>query len=234
GQGVSVTPIQQIMAVAAAINGGYLYEPYLGKAWVNPTTGNVIERNTPHLKRQVISADTSKEVRHALETVVAQGTGRGAFREGWRIGGKTGTAQKVKNGTYSKNEYVLSFVGFAPADDPQILVYLAIDTPKDAPMFGGQVAAPVAGTIIADSLRAMGVKKRTNQIEKEKRWNDPIEIKVPNLVGLTKKELFRSPFSGLRLDAEGKGNVVIDQAPEPGTKVRDGATVRIYLGDKSD
>lgn len=233
GQGVSVTPIQQVMAVSAAINGGYLYEPYLAKSWVNPSTGKVIERNSPHLKRRVISSATSKKVRHALETVVAQGTGRGAFREGYRIGGKTGTAQKVKNGAYSKSDYVLSFTGFAPANDPKILVYLAIDSAKDAPQFGGQVAAPIAGTIISDSLRAMGVKKQPNQIEKEKRWNDPISIKVPNLVGLTKKELYTSPFSGLKLDAEGKGDVVVDQSPKPGIKVKEGATVRIYMGDKS-
>lgn len=232
GQGVSVTPIQQIMAVAAAINGGYLYEPYLAKAWVNPTTGNVIERNTPQLKHRVISAATSKKVRHALETVVAQGTGRGAFREGWRIGGKTGTAQKVINGVYSKSQYVLSFVGFAPANDPKILVYLAIDGAKNAPQFGGQVAAPIAGTIISDSLRAMGVKKQKNQIEKVKRWTDPLTIKVPKLVGLTKKELRGSPFSGLSLHAEGKGNVVIGQSPKPGTKLKEGSTVRIYMGDK--
>ncbi|HET7580662.1 MAG TPA: penicillin-binding transpeptidase domain-containing protein, partial [Bacillales bacterium] len=232
GQGVSVTAIQQVMAVSAAINGGYLYEPYLAKAWVNPITHNVIERNTPHLKRRVISGETSKKVRHALETVVAKGTGRAAFHEGYRIGGKTGTAQKVKNGSYSKNEYVLSFIGFAPADNPQIVVYVAIDGAKNAPQFGGQVVAPITGDIIADSLQAMGVKKRKNQIEKEKRWNDPVTVKVPNLIGLTKKDLRGSLFSGLRLDAEGKGDVVIDQSPKPGTKLERGSTIRIYMGDK--
>ncbi|HEX7063875.1 MAG TPA: penicillin-binding transpeptidase domain-containing protein, partial [Bacillales bacterium] len=234
GQGVSVTPIQQVMAVAAAINGGYLYEPYIAKAWVNPVTGDVIQRNTPHLRRRVVSEETSKKVRHALESVVAKGTGRGAFHEGWRIGGKTGTAQKAENGVYLQNNYILSFIGFAPADDPQILVYIAIDNAKNAPQFGGQVAAPIAGNIIADSLRVMGVKKRKNQLEFESRWTDPVMVKVPKLVGLTRKDLHNSLFSGLSIEAEGKGNVVIAQSPKAGVKLEKGSTIRIYFSDKGD
>ncbi|HET7522392.1 MAG TPA: stage V sporulation protein D [Bacillales bacterium] len=233
GQGVSVTPIQQVMAVSATVNGGYLYEPYIAKAWINPETGDVIARNTPHLKRRVISGETSEKVRHALESVVAKGTGRAAFREGWRIGGKTGTAQKVEGGGYSKTNYILSFIGFAPADDPQIVVYVAIDNAKDAPQFGGQVAAPIAGDIIADSLRVMGVEKRKNQLEKKAKWDDPVLVKVPNLIGLKKEELRSSLFSGLRIEAEGEGNVIIDQQPNPGVKLKKGATIRILLGDKS-
>lgn len=233
GQGVSVTPIQQVMAVSAAINGGYLYEPYLAKAWADPETGKVIERNTPRMKRRVISEETSKKVRHALESVVAQGTGRGAFHDGYRIGGKTGTAQTVEGGGYSSNKYILSFMGFAPADDPQIVVYVAINHAKNAPQFGGQVAAPIAGDIIADSLRVMGVKKRKNQIEKEKRWGDEPMVKVPDLVGMTKKDLRTSLFSGLKIDAEGKGDQIVAQSPDAGVKLKEGSTIRIYLGDKS-
>ncbi|HEX6922621.1 MAG TPA: stage V sporulation protein D [Bacillales bacterium] len=234
GQGVSVTPIQQVMAVAAAINGGYLYEPYIAKAWVNPATDDVIERNTPHLRRRVISGETSKKVRHALESVVAKGTGRAAFREGWRIGGKTGTAQKAENGAYLQNNYILSFIGFAPADDPQVLVYIAIDNAKNAPQFGGQVAAPIAGEIIADSLRVMGVEKRKNQIEYEKKWNDPVMVKVPKLVGMTRKDLHSSLFSGLRIKAEGKGDVIIAQSPKAGVKLEQGSTIRVYFSGKDD
>src|SRR5699024_6629735 len=95
GQGVSVTPIQQVMAVAASINGGYLYEPYIAKEWIDPLTGDVVQQTDPILKRKVISKKTSSEVAKALESVVAEGTGRPAYVDGYRVGGKTGTAQKV-------------------------------------------------------------------------------------------------------------------------------------------
>ncbi len=94
GQGVSVTPIQQVMAVAAAVNGGYYYEPYVQEAWLDPVSGEVLEEKEPNMMKQVISEETSKEVRESLESVVAKGTGRSAYVEGYRVGGKTGTAQK--------------------------------------------------------------------------------------------------------------------------------------------
>ena len=167
GQGVAVTPIQQVAAVSAAINGGTLYQPYVAKELVDPETGEVVMRNTPQAKKQVISKETSEQIRYALESVVAQGTGRGAFVEGYRVGGKTGTAQKVKDGRYMENNHIVSFLGFAPADKPEIVVYLAVDNPKGTVQFGGVVAAPIVGNIIGDSLRAMGVPPRKNQIEKE-------------------------------------------------------------------
>lgn len=167
GQGVAVTPLQQVTAVSAAVNGGYLYKPFIGKEWVDPLTGEVVKQQSPYMKRQVISEETSKEVRHALETVVALGTGKGAFVDGYRVGGKTGTAQKAKDGKYLENNHIVSFIGFAPADDPEIVVYVAVDNPKDTLQFGGIVLAPIVGNIIGDSLVAMGVEKRTEQIEKK-------------------------------------------------------------------
>lgn len=234
GQGVSVTPIQQVMAVAAAVNGGYLYEPYIAKGWVNPVTKEVIGRNAPKLKRRVITKDTSKKVRHALESVVAKGTGGKAFIDGYRVGGKTGTAQKVRNGKYLKNNYILSFMAFAPADDPQLLVYVAIDNPKDTLQFGGQTVAPISQKIMGDSLRVLDVKKRKNQLEKKRAWNEEPLLKVPNLVGQSKDELKTSLYTGLKLDSEGSGDVVVSQSPDPGEKLKEGSTIRIYLGDKSD
>ncbi|KEF38609.1 stage V sporulation protein D [Schinkia azotoformans MEV2011] len=229
GQGVSVTPIQQVTAVAAAVNGGFLYQPYIAKEWVDPITGKVISRNTPIMKKRVISEETSKQVRYALESVVAQGTGKGAFVDGYRVGGKTGTAQKVKDGRYMENNHIVSFIGFAPADDPQVVVYTAIDNPKGTVQFGGVVAAPIVGNILEDSLRALDVKKRSGQIEKEYTYPDPRMVEVPNIVGLKTNEL-QKYLIDLRLEKSGVGSIVIDQTPEPGEKVESGATIRILLG----
>ncbi|MDY7223108.1 stage V sporulation protein D [Halalkalibacterium halodurans] len=233
GQGVSVTPIQQVAAVSAAVNGGYLYEPYVAKDWVDPYTGEVVESSAPKMKRQIISEETSKEVRYALESVVARGTGQGAFVNGYRVGGKTGTAQKAKDGRYLENNHIVSFIGFAPADDPQIVVYVAIDNPKDTVQFGGVVAAPIVGKIIGDSLQALGIEKRENQIEKERKWNDEPLVEVPDLVGRTKRDLHESYYE-LKIDADGKGDVVVAQAPEPGTKVAVGSTIRLYMDDDTE
>src|SRR5699024_5694938 len=104
--------------------GGYLYKPHIAKEWIDPRTEETVETVEPTLKKQVISKDASKEVRQTLESVVANGTGRPAYVDGFRVGGKTGTAQKVgDDGTYMENNYVVSFIGFAPADDPELVVY---------------------------------------------------------------------------------------------------------------
>ncbi|RYL95421.1 stage V sporulation protein D [Sporolactobacillus sp. THM7-4] len=232
GQGVSVTPIQQVTAVAAAINGGHLYEPHLAKAWIDSETGQMVNRIEPVQRRQVISAATSKKVRNALESVVAQGTGRNAYVEGYRVGGKTGTAQKVgPNGGYMENNYIVSFMGFAPANDPQIVVYVAVDNPKGTIQFGGTVSAPIAGRIIGDSLSAMGIKKQAGGLEKETRWPEQPLVKVPDLIGLNKDDLRASLFD-LKLKEVGNGNSVMMQSPKPGVKVKQGSTIMIYLGDK--
>jgi stage V sporulation protein D (sporulation-specific penicillin-binding protein) len=231
GQGVSVTPIQQVAAVSAAINGGTLYTPYVAKEWVDPETGEVVRRNTPKAKRRVISEETSKQVRYALESVVAQGTGKKAYVEGYRVGGKTGTAQKAQGGRYLQNNHIVSFIGFAPADDPQLVVYVAVDNPKGTVQFGGTVAAPIVGKVIEDSLRVMGVKPRKDQLEKERGWDEPRVIEVPNLIGLTKKDL-QEQFFDLKLDVSGEGDVIVEQSPEPGVKVKEGSTIRIYLAKR--
>ncbi|SDL76973.1 stage V sporulation protein D [Sediminibacillus halophilus] len=232
GQGVSVTPIQQVMAVAAAVNGGYLYEPYIAQEWLDPKTNKVIEKTEPTLRNRVISNETSKEIRDALESVVAKGTGRGAYVEGYRVGGKTGTAQKVgKDGKYMSNNHIVSFMGFAPADDPEIVVYVAIDNPKDTVQFGGVVAAPIVGSIIGDSLRALGVKKRADGLDKEYQWPDQPLVEVPDLIGLSKSELMEYMVN-LSVETSGTGEYIIDQAPKPGTKLEQGKEVRIYLSEK--
>ncbi|WP_078380987.1 stage V sporulation protein D [Sutcliffiella halmapala] len=235
GQGISVTPIQQVAAVAAAVNGGILYTPYIAKEFTDPVTGNVVSRNTPVEKRRVISEETSSQVRYALESVVAQGTGRNAFVDGYRVGGKTGTAQKVNNGRYLENNHIVSFIGFAPADDPQIVVYLAVDNPKGTVQFGGVVAAPIVGNIMEESLSVLGVEKRKGQIEKKLQWPDVPLVEVPDLKGMSKKELLQQLVT-LKLDVSGEGDTVVQQAPQPGTKVEEGSTIRVYMSGtkKSD
>ncbi|MFD1172015.1 stage V sporulation protein D [Oceanobacillus picturae] len=232
GQGVSVTPIQQVMAVAASVNGGYLNEPYLAESWIDPKTNKIVETHEPNVKRKVISEETSEEVRNALESVVAQGTGRPAYVDGYRVGGKTGTAQKVgPDGRYMENNYVVSFIGFAPADDPEMVVYVAVDNPKNTVQFGGVVAAPIVGRIIGDSLQAMEVEPRTGGMDKEYLWPEEPKVEVPDLIGLTKEELAEY-MTNLSIETSGEGEYIIDQAPTPGTKVEQGSKMRIYLSEK--
>ncbi|WP_433749504.1 stage V sporulation protein D [Falsibacillus pallidus] len=228
GQGVAVTPIQQVAAVAAAVNGGILYQPYIAKELVDPRTGETVMKKSPVAKRRVISEETSKKIRAALESVVAQGTGKNAFVDTYRVGGKTGTAQKAQNGRYLENNYIVSFMGFAPADDPQIVVYVAVDNPKGAVAFGGTIAAPIVGNIMEDSLRAMDVPPRKNQIEKEPSILDAPMVEVPDLVGLTKKDLQQYLYD-IKLDVSGTGDKVIKQSPAPGVKVKVGSTIRIFM-----
>ncbi|MGN7174822.1 stage V sporulation protein D [Paenibacillus sp. FSL R5-0490] len=231
GQGVSVTPIQQVAAISAAVNGGTLYTPYIAKELINPATGEVLMKKSPDAKRKVISKETSDEIRKALESVVAKGSGKKAFVDGYRVGGKTGTAQKAQNGRYLENNHIVSFIGFAPADDPQLVVYVAVDNPKGTVQFGGVVAAPIVGEIMGDSLRAMGVKPRKNQIEKELTWMDSPMIEVPDMVGMTKKDLGEL-YLNLKIDASGTGDTVVKQTPQPGIKLKEGSTIRLYFDNK--
>ncbi|MBP1971077.1 stage V sporulation protein D (sporulation-specific penicillin-binding protein) [Virgibacillus natechei] len=233
GQGVSVTPIQQVMAISAAVNGGELYQPFIAKEWIDPQTNEVAEKVEPILKENVITESTSEEVRHALESVVAEGTGRPAYVDGYRVGGKTGTAQKVgPDGNYMQNNYIVSFMGFAPADDPEIVVYVAVDNPKDTVQFGGVVSAPIAGTIIGDSLRAMGVEPREGGPDREYTWPEQPKVEVPDLIGLNKNELTEYQ-TNLSIETSGSGEHIIDQAPSPDTQLEEGSTVRIYLSDEN-
>src|SRR5690625_1938762 len=232
GQGVSVTPIQQVMAVAAVINGGHLYEPYIADAWIDTVTKDVVEQHEPQLKEQVISSETSKEMRMALESVVAKGTGRPAYVDGYRVGGKTGTAQNVgSDGKYIENKHIVSFIGFAPADDPEIVVLVAIDNPKNTIQFGGVVAAPIVGTIIQDSLQMMQVPTRKSGLDKEYVWPEEPKVEVPDVVGLTKEDLIQD-LSNFSIEVHGHGDTVKDQSPEAVIKVKDGSTIRINMSNK--
>lgn len=232
GQGIAVTPIQQVQAVAAAVNGGKLFTPYIVKRVVDSTTKETIKETKPIMKRQVISEQTSKLVREALESVVANGSGRQAYRDGLRIGGKTGTAQKVQNGRYKDGDYIVSFIGFAPADDPEIVIYVAIDGPKGGPIFGGTIAAPIVGQIIEDVYSSVGIKKTTKQVERSYRWGDPLTARVPNFVGLTKDEIAKTLYP-FRIQMYGNGDVVQSQIPAPSTLSPQNDTIHLYLDNSS-
>ncbi|MUG45010.1 stage V sporulation protein D [Paenibacillus woosongensis] len=233
GQGVSVTPIQQITAVSAAINGGKLYKPHVTKSWTNPDTGQIVDEVEPTVVRQVISEATSKQVRSALESVVANGTGGNAFIDGYRVGGKTGTAQKVVNGRYSTSEHIVSFIGFAPADDPKIVVYTAVDNPQGI-QFGGVVAAPIVRNILTDALEYMEVPPRKDQMTKKYKYGETKIVTVPDLIGHSVQEIYEDLNLNFSLAKSGVGNIVINQAPKPGTRVESGSIIRIYMGQESE
>lgn len=230
GQGVSVTPIQQITAVSAAINGGYLLKPFIVKRLVEPETSNIIKENTKIVVRQVISEKTSELVRFALESVVTNGTGRPAYIDGYRVGGKTGTAQKVKDGAYMVGNYIVSFIGFLPANNPQVVVYVAIDHPQGVTQYGGTVAAPVARTILLDAINALNIKKQEGSTEKNYQWNEVKVATVPDVIGKTKKEAVEL-LKKFQVEYSGTGNYVVEQSPSVGERILEGGKVRVLLDD---
>lgn len=230
GQGVSVTAIQQITAVSAAINGGTLYKPYIVKSIVEPNTNEIIKENHPQKVRQVISADSSVQVRNALETVVAYGTGRNAYIDGYRVGGKTGTAQKVKDGVYMSGNYIVSFIGFLPADNPQVVVYVAIDNPKGITQYGGTVAAPIAKNILTDAISALNIEKSKEGLDKIYQWYDVKYYKVENVEGLTVKEATKL-LKNFQVEYTGIGDKVLAQSPAAGTSLPQNSTIRLLLGN---
>ena len=230
GQGVSVTPIQQITAVSAAINGGTLYKPYIVKSLNEPETNSVILQNEKQIVRKVISDETSEKVRYALESVVTNGTGRPAFIDGYRVGGKTGTAQKVKDGRYMVGNYITSFIGFLPADDPQVIVYIAVDNAKGVTQYGGTIAAPIAKNILQDAITELGIKKREGASEKKYNYLDRKYATVPNVIGLSPNEAVKE-LKSFKVEFSGSGNTVSYQSPSNGARIYEGETVRLLLSD---
>ena len=228
GQGVSVTPIQQIRAVSAAINGGYLLKPYIVKSINEPETNSVILENKKQILKKVITHETSEKVRYALESVVTNGTGRNAFIDGYRVGGKTGTAQKVSNGAYMVGNYIVSFIGFMPANDPKIIVYIALDNPKGVTLYGGTVAAPIARNILEDAIDILGIPKQKGASEKKYNFYEQKYVTVPNVVGMEINDALKilKPF---KVEYALKGNKVIYQTPKANERVYEGETIKLLL-----
>ncbi|SEO14479.1 penicillin-binding transpeptidase domain-containing protein [Paenibacillus sp. OK076] len=228
---VQVTPIQQVAAVSAIANGGKLMEPHLVKEIINPNDGSS-EVIKPKVVRQVISKESSKLVSGYLEQVVADqtiGTGRNAYIEGYRVAGKTGTARKVVNGDYSKSKDVVSFIGFAPVNNPKIAILVVIDQPDGANIGGGTAAAPVFKKIASQALQYMGVPKDTVKTTDKKSKTTPVvQAKAPDLSGKTAKQA-RSQLlnAGIAYETLGQGESVIRQYPVAGASMNPGQ--RIYL-----
>ena len=229
GQGVSVTPIQQITAVSAAINGGYLLKPYIVKSINEPETNSVVLQNKKQIVRKVISKETSSKVRMALESVVTNGTGRTAFIDGYRVGGKTGTAQKVKDGKYMVGNYIVSFIGFLPANDPEIIVYIAIDNAKGITQYGGTVAAPIAKRILSDSIDILNIKKPKGASEKKYNFLDKKYYQIPDVKGMSLEEAMKA-LEKFKVEYIKEGDKVTYQSPKSGERILEGETVKLLLG----
>jgi len=231
GQGISVTPIQQVTAVSSVVNGGNLYEPFIVKSVNESSSGSVIIKNSPILKRTTISKETSDIMRYSLESVVAKGGGHYAYIDGYRIGGKTGTAQKVENGRYLVNNYIMSFMSVVPANDPKAVFYLAIDNPKHTALLSSYTTAPVARRVLLDIIDALEIPRQSGGIEAIHNWDDPVYYNLPNVVGMTKKEAEKALLY-YNIAYTGRGNYIISQSPEAGISLEMGSTVRVLLGDK--
>ena len=230
GQGVSVTPIQQITAVSAAINGGYLLKPYIVKTLNEPTTNSVIENFEPKVVRKVISNNTSEKVRYALEHVVSLGSGRNAYIENYRVGGKTGTAQKVKDGRYMVGNYITSFIGFMPANNPEVIVYIAIDNAKGITQYGGTVAAPIARNVLLDCIDILDIKKQKEGIEKTYNYYDRKFATVPNVTSMNINDAMKN-LKSFKVEITGEGEKVLYQSPSDGTTLYEGDQIRLMLGN---
>ena len=230
GQTFTITPLQLICAVSACVNGGNLMQPYVVRQLLNPD-GTVAYERAPKLVRQVISESTSRKLCQILEQVVgdqSEGTGRNAAVTGYRIGGKTGTSEKVSlEAKTGQKEYIVSFIGFAPADDPQLALLVFLDTPSNKSgvyVSGGQMAAPVVGRMLADILPYMGVEPSLPEGAGD-------DAAVPMLLELSLEEA-KQRLSDCSLDYRciGWGDTVTGQLPAAGTAIASGSQVILYFG----
>ena len=230
GQGISVTPIQQVSAVSAVVNGGNLLKPYIVKNILESQTNTIIKEQKTTIVRKVISKKTSLIMRRALESVVALGGGKSAFIEGYRIGGKTGTAQKVKNGQYLVNNYIMSFMAVVPSNNPEAVLYLAIDNPKNTALLSSYTTTPIARRILLDIIDALDIKKQDGEILKELEWTDKETFVVPNVIGMELSEA-KKYLTNFSIEYTGSGNIVKEQSPSPGEKIEIKSTIKLLLGD---
>ena len=231
GQSISVTPIQLITAVCSIVNDGNRMQPRLVKAYTD-NKGNITKKVEPVQIKQVISKETSAQMREIMESVVTEGGGKIAYLPGYRLGGKTGTAQKVIDGNYAQGKYVCSFIGMAPADDPQIVVLAIVDEPTGVMAFGSTTAGPIIKEVMSNTLKYLGVETKYTKEESENVKN---KVKVPDVRGLTiedaTKVLEESKLeANIDNDVDIKEETVIkDMFPKPGISVNEGSLISIYF-----
>ena len=223
GQTFNVTPLALIRAQAACINGGYLYTPHVVEQILDDE-GNIVSQHDSTPVRQVISEETSDKVRQCLEYVVAKGTGKNGQVAGYRIGGKTGTADKTGTG-----DVVVSFMCFAPADDPQVIMLITMDTPSRTTgtyVSGGNMVAPTASQVMGEILPYLGIEPDYTAEQLV-----GADATVPNVVGKTAEEAKAKLESvGFAYKTVGSGDTVTDQTPAGGAIVPNNAAVILYLG----
>ena len=223
GQNFTVTPLALIAAQAACVNGGYLYTPHFAQQ-ITDSDGNVIWQHDDTPVRQVISEETSATVRECLEYVVASGTGKNGQVAGYRIGGKTGTADKGQSG-----DVVVSFLCFAPADDPQIMMLITMDTPSRSTgtyVSGGNMVAPYSSAIMAEILPYLGIEPSYSAEELM-----GVDTTVPNVIGMSVEEAKdRLKERGFTCKVEGDGETITDQTPVGGAIIPGKSTVVLYAG----
>ena len=210
-----------ITATAAVVNGGYVVQPHVVKQ-VLDQNNNVVENIGTTIKRQAISNETSQTMRQVLEEVVTTNGGSNAYISGFRIGGKSGTAQKLDSD--DNTSYISSFVGFAPADDPQIAVLIIVDTPRDGNIYGSVVAAPAVSEVLKQTLPYIGVEAKYSDDELAN-----LEVTTRNVVGLDPMSAESQLTSdGLNCKKIGNGSKVVKQVPARGTSVAKGSTIILY------
>lgn len=221
GQSSKITPIQMITAVSAIVNGGRLMQPYL-VASVTDAEGREVRRTEPTQRRQVISEETSASMRQMMELVVAGGSGKNAYVAGYRVGGKTGTSQKLDS--EDEKARIASFIGVAPIDAPRIAVLIALDEPHSFATGGGALAAPVAAQVIEDTLEYLGVEKTYTPEEQQR-----LETSLPDLTGWKgEAAAARLAEDGLAARLIGAGERVTAQVPAAGSVLPRASTVLLY------
>lgn len=228
GQGISVTPIQFITILGSIANDGKMMQPHLVKRIVKTDDeGNttVVKEFEPKVLKQTISKETANKLLLMLESVVKNGAANKAYIEGYRIGGKTGTAQKVIDGRYAPGKYISSFAAIAPIDDPKVVIFLSIDEPDPSNYYAGSTAAPLAREILEDVLRYMNVQPKISST------NIPKEVMIPEVRGKS-IELAIKTLKELKLDYEtqGNGTIIYDISPKPGIIVKENTKIALYLG----
>lgn len=231
GQTLTVTPIQLAMAISAIANDGLLMKPHVVKE-IRAADGTLVREIPPEPIKQVISKQTARELRLAMEQVIEEGTGKSAQVEGYRLAGKTGTAQKVVDGRLVPGKYIASFVGFGPVEDPRVVALVFIDEPVGA-YYGGQIAAPVFSAVMADVLRYLEVPRSTQKSvsNKENAVASRSVVIVPDVRNMTAKEAQRAlENAGLVFKAQTQGRVVVKQSPAPGSRTSKGSLVVAEMG----